>query len=373
MNSIKQIYNKDWAVLGLLILVSLLIYYPLRHSGIIMDYLGWLERYKAGEFSDIIHCFNYPGLHQVFHLVNYSIYRLVGADHWGQYIIFALSHGLVSFTLFKLLKQLLTTHKVKHSHWILLITMIVFVTSPYQIQTVTWKACYHYLMVSGFIYGSFYFLVRFLNDRQTKHLIWHHTLFLLSLFTLEIALAAPFIYFVYVVFYINDKEEKQWKSLLVQTGLIQLGILLLYFSLNKIILGSIVGHYGAETHLALESEKLFGTGLKYFFKRIFYIHFLPFKYKQAIYTALSNPLIYYGITAILLAVFSWFVIRFKSLKPKIKLAGLNMLYFFMALEQLISFNSHDVVALRFFSAASGLKPLPEKDNSTFRTLLTDPA
>ena len=57
------------------ILISLLLYWKSSNYGLVTDYMGWLNKYRAGDWTDIIHCFNYPGLHQFFHLINYTIYK----------------------------------------------------------------------------------------------------------------------------------------------------------------------------------------------------------------------------------------------------------------------------------------------------------
>ncbi len=323
-------------MLSLIMGLSMIIYYPIRKAGIIMDYIGWLYQYEAGSYSDVINSFGYKGLHQVFHLFNYSIYRLVGADPIGQYIIFSLSHGIVVFAFFILIRELARIHKLKHANSIVLFTVLLFLISPYHIEVVTYKACYHYMLVSIFIYTSYYYLLRYYESRNKYFLIAHHFLFVLSLFTLELSLAAPFIYISYSIYYVYDKKSNDWLKLFMRTGLVQLGLLLLYFSLNNLILGDWVGHYGASTHLDIKLENIFGTGLKYFAKQIFLIHFLPFNTKQFIYESLSKPIVYLSLAGLFITIFGWFIYRFYKLKANNRLLGLAVLNFFMAIFPIVT-------------------------------------
>jgi len=316
-------------------LISLLAYYPARNAGIVTDFLGWLYKYKEGSYADVINCFGYVGHHQFFHLINYSIFKTIGVSHFGWYFIFALFHGLNGYLLYLLSERWFNRWEIKLPYASIFIALL-FLLSPYQVETLTWKACFHYIMSVGLCLSGFLYLLRYLERANRRDLIIVHILFLCALFTLEINLATPFIYLLFILadYYRNPKGEL--KNKVFHVFLVQFVFIVLYFLLNKFSLGEWVGHYGEDDHLNFSPDLIFGNGLKHFFKHVFLLHYFPFAIKEFVYTALGNAKVFVPIILILLGVLGFVIKRFKSLSGPFQISSTSLVMFFMGIFPIVN-------------------------------------
>ena len=270
------------------ILLSLGLYYKSSNYGLVTDYMGWLNKYRAGSWSDIIHCFNYPGLHQFFHLVNYSIYKITLGNTFGLYVIFAVTHGLVGYGVYRSLRKFSEWLQWQEGSLVAFFAAVLFLVSPFQIEAVTWKACYHYLMVTGLGSLSWIYLIRFLESGGNKNLAIHLLLFILALFTLEIALVIPGVFGIsYLIKSYVDSDKRILVKGLYLSGIHAL-LLVGYFILTKCVVGDFVGHYGAEKHMVFTPSLIFGGAAKYLTKYTFFSHYFPFEIRYSIYDSLNS-------------------------------------------------------------------------------------
>ncbi len=336
-SSLKQLRNSNWIYLFFIVL-SLLLYIPTRSGGMVTDFTGWMLRYRAGSFSDIITCFGFPSLHQAFHLLNYLFYRLVGMHPFAWYCLYAVMHGLNAGLLFRLATAWAMRWKQKSLHTLPFFAAFIFLISPYQVEVVVWKVCFHYLLSTAYTLGGFALLIRYLQDKNRKHLLAHHALILIGLFTLEIGLAAPFIFLTFIVadhFHVKEEISHLWSKLKI-VFLPQVVFVIIYFLLNKLVLGDWVGHYGAEKHLVFSPLILISHGWQYFAKYLANLHFLPLPAKTYLYESIASPSISYGLlfTAIILFLLS--LAFYKRLSTKLKISGLCIVLFFMAIFPIVN-------------------------------------
>lgn len=289
----------DQLMLPSFILGSLVLYSTTSNYGIVTDYLGWLNKYRAGGWAGIVNSFNYPGLHHFFHLVNFTIYKVIGPHLWGLYILFAMAHGIASYAFYKFLREIGNSFQYPKHRTIAFITSILFATSPYSAEVVTWKACFHYIMIVVLLSWTGVHYIRYLKKEGAiyKYLV----LFALSLFTLEVSLVYPGILFLLgmMFFIVIDKSSlNRWLT----STLINALMLASYFILNKLILGAWVGHYGAEKHLNFSPSLIMSTANKYVLKYAGYVHFAPNKIKNTIYGLIDQPIVMLLITSIIVAI-----------------------------------------------------------------------
>ena len=284
-------------ILPIALVLSLWLYYPTSNYGVVTDYLGWLNKYREGNWCDVLHCFNYPGLHQVFHFFNYLIYRLTLADQFSLYLIFSLTHGLVSYSVYRTVRRFGEWMKWESAGTASFFVGVLFLMSPYQVEPVTWKACYHYLMITGFMCVSLVYLIRYFQQERSLFLGLHLLFFAFSLGTIELGLILPGIFgVVYLAYYWRHKNQSIFIKG-VKISFVHLLFLIIYFLLTKAMIGSYVGHYGAEKHLTFDPFVLSSTASKYIIKYIAFTHYLSFQPRYDLYAWLSNSM--KGLTVLL--------------------------------------------------------------------------
>jgi len=303
--------------------ISLIAYYPARNAGIVTDFLGWLYKYIDGSYADVIHCFGYVGHHQFFHFVNFSIFKVIGVNHFAWYFIFALFHGVNGYLLYRFSEHWFKRWELQLPYASIFIALL-FLLSPYQVETLTWKACFHYIMSVGFCLTGFIYLIRYLETAKQNDLIIIHVLFLCALFTLEINLATPFIYLLFILADHYRASSGDLKKKVLYVFSLQLLFIVLYFLLNKFSLGEWVGHYGEDDHLNFSPDLIFGNGVKHFVKHALLLHYFPYSIKEFVYNLLGNAKAYVPIVLFLLLLLVFVVKNFKSLSGKNCCCQLNI-------------------------------------------------
>lgn len=297
------------------LLVCFLVFMGTTDYGFVTDYLGWLNAYRDGSLRDVVHCFGYPGNHQFFHLVNYGLFKLIGSHQMAMGFVFIFAHASVCYLIYRTFRLLLEAVALEQGGLIALFAAIFSALSPYAIEPLTWDACFHYLLVTGLIFGALNFLARYVQTQKTPWLLLHFLLFFLALYTLELSLVAPGIFLLYLFFMFWVKNElKTFRKNFILLTPIYLALLAFYFISTKWMIGTWVGHYGAEKHLNFDPLILVSTLAKYFVKQVFFVHFWKFTWKEQIYAKLDN-----GLTAVffLLAIASLLLFMFQKSKHKL--------------------------------------------------------
>lgn len=284
-------------ILPLAIVISILIYFPTHNYGLVTDYLGWLNKYRDGSWSDIAHCFNYPGLHQFFHLINYTIYKVTNAETFSLYLIFATMHGVVSYCVYRALRKVGEWLSYDQAGIAAFFAAIMFLFSPYQAEAVTWKACFHYLMITGLTCLGIITLIRYLTGDGIKYIILHMVVVVFSLLTIELGLVTPGIYGIIYLAYFYQTKDKHLLKKGITLSIVHFLLLVLYFLITKVMIGSYVGHYGAEQHMDFSPSLLITTASKYFVKYAMFTHYYSFQPRYDLYAALSK--FYYALFALL--------------------------------------------------------------------------
>lgn len=322
----------------LFILGSLILFFPSYRYGFVTDFLSWLHKYEGGSYADVITCFGYNGLHQFFHLINYSIYRLFEFNQLGWYFCFSVLHGFNGYMLFRVLYRILDDRHVRLAAWVSILTSACFMIGPYQIEAVVWKACFHYLMSFGLFISAVYFLLLWLERSSYLHLFAINVLFILSLFTLELNLAWPFMLMTLALVLNHFLHAKR---IILILFLPQVVLLASYFLANKLMLGDWVGHYGADQHLNFDFVLMVGNGFRYLSKYLLFGHHWNIADKlwwYGLFHSYLVVLIGLGFTGILLVV--W-IVKYSKSRIEIHLAGMSLLIFFMFLFPIVNlFFSH---------------------------------
>ena len=325
-------------VLTLSLIISLTFYFPTFEYGMVSDFLGWIIKYRAGNLSDFIHSFGYNGLHPFFHLINYTFYKLFGLNAFYWYVFFGVLHGVNGYLVFKIAYRI--ANHIKQPPLLTAATAgLLFLLIPYQVEPVTWKACLHYLMSVCLFSVGFLNLFRWIDTRKRMYYFFHHLSFILALLTLEIALASPFIYASYFLIMILLKSVNlKARDYLFKVGLPHLVLLIVYFLSNYWLLGDLVGHYGAEKHLAFDVEQVLGSSWSYFIKYAGLMHFFPDSIQGWFYGASAK---WWMIGACILAI-PISIVVWKGKKTHLKIAWVAIAAFFMGLVPIITLWFNDL-------------------------------
>ncbi len=368
-------FRKNVLVLALFLALVHLFYWRTRQAGFVTDFTGLLHRLDGASFSGVWTCFGFPAMHQVTNFFLFFFVKWFGAGGIGWYFVFTSLHVANAFLGFLLVKKIFEKSGHSNPFTPALMASLLFLLSPYQAEAVVWRVCFNFLFCTLLMLGSLLLLVKYFEGEKRRYLLWSHGLFVLALFTFELALALPLLAVALVVALpLTPKGEPLrpflLKSLLrrspkfvdakvdsptsvrtaddenhsssdstgpplgvrgvVATFLPQLLLVTAYFLLNKLLLGGWAGHYGEAVHLNFDLRNISSNCLKYFTKYLFFWREWPHGGKEWLALFFEKTMVAWGGLLVGAgAVAALFFI--KKLPQKLRRTGIGWLLFFLAL------------------------------------------
>ncbi|MEO6168523.1 MAG: hypothetical protein ABIO46_13340 [Chitinophagales bacterium] len=312
-------------------------YFPTRQAGFVTDFCGWQEKFDQGSYLDIFTTFGWHANQQVAAFFFFSVYKIFGTNGWGWYLVFSLLHGANGWLAYRLFNRLLEKYTVRPAQLIALTGSVLFLLSPYNAEVLVWRVCIHYLLATFFMLLLLLRSISFLETGHTKYLWQVHGLFLLSLFTLEIALATPALSFIIAVIWMMDSTSLKisYKRLTLLLAP-QFVLIVFFFVLNKFLLNEWVGHYGAAVHLNINFVDIASKYFKYLLKYLLFFRFWDYSFQMKIFSFIESTVFLYVMYGVLVAAFLFGIVSFRKIKVQLKLISMSALLFFAALTPVIT-------------------------------------
>lgn len=257
-----------------LFLLTVWLTWPAREAGFTSDFTAHVEMFLTKAELGWWNSFGWRGNQPVLFGLMYLWYEVFGMAPTSWFLLFAGLHALNGTLLFLLMRRLQAPFALA------LAGALIFTLHPYQAEVLTWKVCLHYLLSTGALLGMLLLLLRS-GPWGWGRWICLHGLFLLALFSLELALIYPVM--LGVTLWWRGREEGWLKEVRLCRAVWLLapqGVFIgLYFLWNRLRLGHWVGHYGDEVHLGLTVREFFSHILNYFFKYLAFSRDWPHAWK----------------------------------------------------------------------------------------------
>ncbi|HWB63869.1 MAG TPA: hypothetical protein VG603_10190 [Chitinophagales bacterium] len=321
---------KSVTIFGVFFAIAIALYWPACHAGMVHDFISWALAYKLQGIQGMRHQFGDQGLHPLYHLVFFCLYKAIGLNSIAWFFVFLFLHVFNATLSFSFFQLLLSRSSIRHASLISFFGALFFLISPYQTEPVVWKATIHYLTTTALVLMALMFALKYMQDGEVKNLILLHLCYLLALFSLEIAFSIPLLLFVLSQFW--DRRIFGGVSAFQFTLRVvvpQLLVIPEYFLLSKIILGNWIGHYGAAAHLNFSPVILSSHLNGYLAKYLLFFQFAGFQKRQLLYNCLVNPVFAntaFGFCVIVMAVLLMVPYRLKPLHR----AGFLLFIMFLA-------------------------------------------
>lgn len=331
---IRVIYQSGTFLL--FFVLTLVMYHPAREAGFVTDWLGWQQEYDAGSWKDVLNCFGYKGMQQVTQAVMYGLYRMFGTDGVSWYIIFSLLHAVNAWLLSGLFRRMFVRLGITRATTISLVGALLFLLCPYQAEVLIWRACVHYLLSAGFILLCLHGVMNYLDTRKRVWLGIAALIFFISLFTLEIVLVTPILAICLVFVWQRMAPETPVFRPVLPVALALFPFWLVFFVMNKVVLGTWIGHYGADTHLHFQWIETLSRFLKYFVKHVFFARYFRHEYKELVFGFLEKPAVVITGIGICLALAAYGIIFIKKTAARWIVAGMALAMFFISLAPVVT-------------------------------------
>lgn len=337
-------FSKDIWLLFFFAAVVHVVFFPTATAGFVTDFTGLAGKLENGNFWDFLNCFGFPAMEQLRHLFLWIFYHTFGVHSYGWYFIFTTLHILNAWLLFKLGLQLFQKYKIKNAEPGAFAAALMFVICPYNVEPVVWRVNFVFLFITFLILYILRQYLFYTDSNQRKYLLRLQVAFIIGLFTFELALVTPILLSAFIFF--DSIYQKTFKVFLQKYGTIvlpQVGIIGIYFIIQKAMLGLWVGHYGAETHLKFDPTLIFGNLLKYTSKLLVFSRNIPHQTKDVIYKTLESPWVWGTFMLLIVAGFIYALKSRKILQEKTRLAWIFAAFYFIALLPILNIYFYHVL------------------------------
>lgn len=336
---LKQLTNNKWLIYICLFLVAALLYWPTRHAKFVSDFYDWIYTYDNhyNSIADLLTCFGYHSLHQMYHIPFFAMYKLFGLSYLPWFVLFIGLHAGSAFFIYSVLKWLLNALKLNAN--LALIGGLVFLVFPYQTEPVVWGATIHYvLMVFGVTFSMYAFLKGFVGG-QKGWLFVGGIAYVLASLTLEqpLLLCLFFPVFCWVVLrLLHNNSQGKWWWFVTLFFILYVPV---YFLLNKVVNGVFIGHYGAETHLAVNISAVFDLFFLFLGKLTVFMRYIPHSLNVFLIKVLKHDVFHIvSIASVILGCgYLWF--KHKHLSHFLILLATLLLGFLLATAPILNIDS----------------------------------
>lgn len=287
-------------------------YWFCRKAGFVTDYVDFEQNYEKCGFIHYSVCAGLKNFRYLQHAFSYSLFKTVGSDHWLWWFLYSGMHAVAGYLGFRMLTELLIKFEIKNAQLIAFLSAWLFLTSPYQTETVVWRVCIQYITVQICLFAS---ILLFFEEEKKQTLFrpfFGWILFLVALFSIEQAVIIPVVLIAIFIFLkFGNKSAIKYSTLFYFT-LPSFVSIAGFFLLSKIVNGQWVTHYGSKAFNHFISIE---TGVKfyaYFFKHIFLLRQLDFHTQERLYHFLNLPIVFIILTILLLFFFFHTFYKYKK-------------------------------------------------------------
>ena len=325
----------------LLFILVQFFYCPTWNAGFVTDFTGLQWRLEGGNAADILNSFGFPALQPVLFAFFYLFYNAFGLHALPWYLVFTGLHALNGLLAYRFGAAMLANYGVRAPRIIALVGALFFLLSPYQSEAVTWRVCFNYLFSTFLILSVLWYTQAWIKEGRSRQLWAAQLLFLAALFTFQLGLVVPLACLALLLLFPEGQRsggtlarQLRWLSIP------QFGMLLVYFVLNRLILGAWVGYYGADVHLKFQFREILSHYFLYGIKHLAFSRYWPHSWKEGLAVQLQEPLLLYPLSIFFGLALIFAFVRFRRWRSEGKAGLLFLLLFLLALLPVVNLYFH---------------------------------
>jgi len=312
-------------------------YFPTWEAGFVTDFTGLLWRLEGSSAAGILSSFGFPALQPVLNAFLFLFCKAFGTSPLPWYLVFTSLHALNGFLVYRFGADMLKTYGLRAPRLAALLGAAFFLLSPYQSEVLAWRVCFNFLFSSFLVLSVLWLVQAWVKEGRPRQLWMAHLLFVLALFTFELALALPLACLALLLLFPEARRaggalSRQLRLLAIP----QFGMLLAYFGLNRLILGAWVGHYGQAVHLKFRFGEILASYFLYGFKFLGFSRYWPHPWKEGLAARLQEPYLLYPLVLAVALGLLFAFLRFRRRHGEAKAGLLFLALFALALAPAIN-------------------------------------
>jgi hypothetical protein len=322
---------RDLYILLVFLGLTHLFYFPTWNAGFVTDFTGMIWRMEGKHAFDILGSFGFPALQPVLSAFQYLFYQAFGLSPWPWYLVFTSLHVLNGFLVYRLGASLLEAYGSKTPRLAALLGAVFFLLLPYQSEVVVWRVCFNYQLSSFLLLSVLWLAQAWLKEGRARLLWLAHLLFVMALFTFQLAITLPLAGLALVLLFPKEARQGQIARAFWRLSLPQFGLLGGYLLLNRVILGSWVGYYGAEAHLSFPLKDILANYFNYAIKLLAFSRDWPHPWKEGLTGWLQQPMLIYPLSVAAALGLLFAFARYRRWRGEVQASLLFLLLFALAL------------------------------------------
>lgn len=193
---------------------------------------------------------------------------------------------------------------------------LIFAIHPLTAQTVAFISGRNDSLLAIFVFPALIYLIKYLETRKNKYLVWNLVFLVFALFTKETAVILPAIFIIYILIFIGYKKIIEDRSLYIKLISLWVTVGVLWFLIRMLVFHNFIGNASYNIFLSIYNN------LPSLIPAIGKI-FLPFD--LSVFPVIQDMTMLYGILSLLILIV-WF---FLSKKRNFKFIIFGLLWFFI--------------------------------------------
>lgn len=193
---------------------------------------------------------------------------------------------------------------------------LIFAIHPLTAQTVAFISGRNDSLLAIFVFPALIYLIKYLETRKNKYLVWNLVFLVFALFTKETAVILPAIFIIYILIFIGYKKIIEDRSLYIKLISLWVTVGVLWFLIRMLVFHNFIGNASYNIFLSIYNN------LPSLIPAIGKI-FLPFD--LSVFPVIQDMTMLYGILSLLILIV-WF---FLSEKRNFKFIIFGLLWFFI--------------------------------------------
>ena len=298
-------------------------YWPTRRAGWVTDILGLLPRLSGdvgigGAWTG----FGSPVFHPLTLAGHYLLYDLGGAQSLLHYGVWVGLHAATAWLLAVGLEIALRDAGLSHGRTAGMLAGAVFMVHPYVAEVIVWRATFNYLLCSPLMLTSAGCAYAYAKTGRPNLLIAVAGATALALLSFDLAWVAPIL--VACAAAAAAPTGRLGGGSLRRVGMaavVAVCTFAAYLAIKTSVIGTAVGHYGAETHLRFDLATVLPNAWRSLFKLFFLTREYSFGVKSAYHRFISESYVYVplSVAGCSALAYWWRVLRRRS--ARWRLAG----------------------------------------------------
>ncbi|MFA6355261.1 MAG: tetratricopeptide repeat protein [Candidatus Paceibacterota bacterium] len=193
---------------------------------------------------------------------------------------------------------------------------LIFSIHPLTAQTVAFISGRNDSLLALFVFPAIIYLIKYLETKENRYLVWNLIFFALALFTKETAVILPGIFILYILIFIGYKKIIEQYGLYIRLVSLWIGVGVFWFLIRMLVFHDFIGKASYNLFLSIYNNL---PSLVPAIGKVF----LPFN--LGVFPIMSDMTMVYGILTLILLVL-WFML---SEKKNLKLIIFGFSWFFL--------------------------------------------